>query len=67
MNQLNINKTISKPMMAFLIPVIFASVIQSLGQVFGIIVVGQTLGVDSLAALSAFFHYSFSLSLLQSV
>ncbi|MFJ9462379.1 MATE family efflux transporter [Viridibacillus arvi] len=61
MNQLNINKTISKPMMAFLIPVIFASVIQSLGQVFGIIVVGQTLGVDSLAALSAFFPLFFFL------
>ncbi|MBK3493692.1 MATE family efflux transporter [Viridibacillus sp. YIM B01967] len=62
MNKLrNENKTISKSMITFLIPVIFASVIQSLGQVFGIIVVGQSLGLDSLAALSAFFPLLFLL------
>ncbi|MBM7588142.1 Na+-driven multidrug efflux pump [Bacillus pakistanensis] len=33
---------IAKPMIAFLIPVFFASVLKSLGQVLGIIVVGQT-------------------------
>ncbi|MFF2447546.1 MATE family efflux transporter [Neobacillus sp. NPDC058068] len=57
------NETLSlvKPMIAFLIPVILASVLQSLGQVFGIIVVGQTLGVDSLAAISAFFPLLFFL------
>ena len=48
-------------MIAFLIPVIFASVIQSLGQVIGIIVVGQTLGDDALAAISAFFPLFFFL------
>jgi len=52
---------IIKPMMTFLVPVIFASVLQSLGQVFGIIVVGQTLGVDALAAISAFFPLFFFL------
>ncbi|WP_260288867.1 MATE family efflux transporter [Peribacillus aracenensis] len=59
----SLNGTIilAKPMIAFLIPVIFASVLQSLGQVFGIIVVGQALGVDSLAAISAFFPLFFFL------
>ncbi|MBY0121655.1 MATE family efflux transporter [Bacillus sp. S/N-304-OC-R1] len=59
----SINETVSlvKPMIAFLIPIIFASVLQSLGQVFGIIVVGKTLGVESLAALSAFFPLLFFL------
>ncbi|MGG3448518.1 MATE family efflux transporter [Domibacillus aminovorans] len=52
---------IAKPMIAFLIPVIFASVLQSLGQVFGIIIVGQTLGVNALAAISAFFPLLFFL------
>ncbi|MGG1680273.1 MATE family efflux transporter [Neobacillus sp. NRS-1170] len=59
----SLNETIvlAKPMIAFLVPVIFASVFQSLGQVFGIIVIGQTLGVDSLAAISAFFPLFFFL------
>jgi len=56
---LNETMVLAKPMIAFLIPVIFASVLQSLGQVFGIIVVGRTLGVDSLAAISAFFPLFF--------
>ncbi|CAM3905842.1 MATE family efflux transporter [Mesobacillus zeae] len=51
----------AKPMVAFLIPVILASVLQSLGQVFGIIYVGQALGVESLAAISAFFPLFFFL------
>ncbi|MEH7356965.1 MATE family efflux transporter [Neobacillus drentensis] len=57
------NETLSlvKPMIVFLIPIILASVLQSLGQVFGIIVVGQTLGVDSIAAISAFFPLLFFL------
>lgn len=60
MNKEN-NCLIVKPMMAFLFPVIFASVLQSLGQVFGIIIVGQSLGVDALAAISAFFPLFFFL------
>ncbi|WP_144512045.1 MATE family efflux transporter [Bacillus sp. FJAT-22090] len=55
------SNTLKKSMILFLIPVIFASVLQSLGQVFGIIVVGKTLGVDALAALSAFFPLFFFL------
>ncbi|MCH1626423.1 MATE family efflux transporter [Ferdinandcohnia quinoae] len=54
-------KIIAKSMIAFLIPVMMASVIQSLGQVVGTIVVGKTLGVDSLAAISAFFPLFFFL------
>ncbi|WP_071396322.1 MATE family efflux transporter [Bacillus tuaregi] len=64
MNQLNYeNHTlqITKSMFAFLIPVILANVLQSLGQVFGIVIVGQKLGVDSLAAISAFFPLFFFL------
>ncbi|WML38466.1 MATE family efflux transporter [Neobacillus sp. OS1-2] len=58
---LNETMVLAKPMIVFLIPVIFASVLQSLGQIFGIIIVGQTLGVDSLAAISAFFPLFFFL------
>lgn len=54
-------KPLTKTIIAFLIPVILASVIQSLGQVVGIIVVGQNYGVDALAALSAFFPLFFFL------
>ena len=60
-NSINKSTSLVKPMIAFLIPVIFANVLQSLGQVFGIIVVGQALGVDSLAAISAFFPLFFFL------
>lgn len=57
------NPTFSKvkPLIVFLMPVILASVIQSLGQVFGIILVGQAFGVDALAAISAFFPLLFFL------
>lgn len=55
------NNSLTKSMLLFLFPVIFASVLQSLGQVFGIIVVGKRLGVDALAALSAFFPLLFFL------
>ncbi|WP_107923975.1 MATE family efflux transporter [Lysinibacillus parviboronicapiens] len=60
-NNGSLDRLKANPMIAFLIPVIFASVLQSLGQVFGIIVVGQTLGVDALAAISAFFPILFFL------
>src|SRR5690606_4599804 len=58
---LNESITLAKPMIAFLIPVIFASVLQSLSQIVGMIIVGQTLGVDSVAAISAFFPLFFLL------
>ncbi|RQW72371.1 MATE family efflux transporter [Lysinibacillus composti] len=53
--------TLKKTMVLFLIPVVFSSVVQSLGQVIGTIVVGQTLGENSLAAISAFFPLFFLL------
>lgn len=53
--------TLTKTMILFLIPVVFSSVIQSLGQVIGTVVVGHTLGEDSLAAISAFFPLFFLL------
>ncbi|WP_339288152.1 MATE family efflux transporter [Ureibacillus sp. FSL K6-0786] len=58
-----LNKSIdlAKPMISFLIPVIFASAFQSLGQVFGMMFIGQILGVNSLAAFSAFFPLFFFL------
>lgn len=46
---------IANSMITFLIPIILANILQSLGQVYGIIIVGQSLGVDALAAISAFF------------
>lgn len=53
--------SLTKPMLSFLVPVILASVLQSLGQVFGMIVVGQSLGIDALAAIAAFFPLLFFL------
>lgn len=53
--------SLQKMMVLFLIPVAFSSVIQSFGQVVSTIIVGQTLGEDSLAAISAFFPLFFFL------
>ncbi len=53
--------TLQKTMILFLIPIVFSSVVQSLGQVISTIVVGQTLGEESLAAISAFFPLFFFL------
>ncbi|MGE7272427.1 MATE family efflux transporter [Brevibacillus panacihumi] len=53
--------TSAKPMLVFLIPVILSNVLQSVGQVFGMIVVGQTQGIDSVAAIAAFFPLFFFL------
>lgn len=54
-------QSVVRAMVLFLVPVVLSSVLQSLGQVFGAVVVGQTLGVDSLAAISAFFPLYFFL------
>ncbi|MBO9129134.1 MATE family efflux transporter [Bacillus sp. 165] len=54
-NNKNHSLPIAKSMVIFLIPIILANIIQSAGQIVGIIVVGKFLGVDSLAAISAFF------------
>jgi len=53
--------TSAKPMLVFLVPIILSNVLQSLGQVFGMIVVGQTQGIDSVAAIAAFFPLFFFL------
>lgn len=53
--------TLQKTMILFLIPIVFSSVVQSLGQIITAIVVGQTLGEESLAAISAFFPLLFFL------
>ncbi|MBP0723737.1 MATE family efflux transporter [Bacillus sp. RG28] len=48
-------------MIKFLIPLLLSNLLQSIGQVFGMIVVGHWLGVNALAAISAFFPLLFLL------
>ncbi|MGE7693099.1 MATE family efflux transporter [Lysinibacillus sp. NPDC094177] len=55
------DKKLQKAFFNFLIPIMLANVLQSLGQVFGMFMVGRNLGVDSLAAISAFFPFFFFL------
>lgn len=55
------NQPIWRAMMIFLIPLILSNVLQSVGQLFGMILVGRWLGVDALAAVSAFFPLFFLL------
>ncbi|WCK56896.1 MATE family efflux transporter [Aneurinibacillus sp. Ricciae_BoGa-3] len=50
-----------RSMFNFLIPMIFSNALQSIGQLVGSVVVGRWLGVDSLAAISAFFPLFFLL------
>jgi putative MATE family efflux protein len=61
-SQLKENKlTLLRPMIIFLIPLLLSNILQSIGQVFGMIVVGHWLGVNALAAISAFFPLFFLL------
>ena len=48
-----------RSMIVFLIPLILSNALQSVGQLFGSIVVGRWLGVEALAAISAFFPLFF--------
>ncbi|MDC2865827.1 MATE family efflux transporter [Bacillus sp. BP-3] len=48
-------------MAMFLIPLLLSNVLQSLGQLFGMVVVGRWLGINELAAISAFFPLFFLL------
>lgn len=48
-------KSVSKLMLVFLIPLMLSNAMQSVGQLAGSIIVGRALGVDALAAISAFF------------
>ncbi|KSU83251.1 putative efflux protein, MATE family [Fictibacillus enclensis] len=53
--------TVMKPMMLFLVPLLFSNVMQSAGQLVGMVIIGRWLGVDSVAAISAFFPLFFLL------
>ncbi|MFM1654172.1 MATE family efflux transporter [Brevibacillus sp. B_LB10_24] len=50
-----------RTMLLFLIPLLLSNALQSIGQLVGSIFVGRSLGVDALAALSAFFPLFFLL------
>ncbi len=50
-----------RPMLMFLIPLILSNILQSVGQLFGMVIVGRWLGVNELAAISAFFPLFFLL------
>lgn len=50
-----------KSMSMFLIPLLLSNILQSVGQLFGMVVVGRWLGVKELAAISAFFPLFFLL------
>ncbi|HDR4419295.1 TPA: MATE family efflux transporter [Bacillus cereus] len=55
------SKPIWKSMSLFLVPLLLSNVLQSIGQLFGMVVVGRWLGVNDLAAISAFFPLFFLL------
>jgi len=55
------SKPIWKSMSMFLVPLLLSNVLQSIGQLFGMVVVGRWLGVNDLAAISAFFPLFFLL------
>ncbi|KAB2396643.1 MULTISPECIES: MATE family efflux transporter [Bacillus] len=55
------SKPIWKSMSLFLVPLLLSNVLQSVGQLFGMVVVGRWLGVNDLAAISAFFPLFFLL------
>jgi putative MATE family efflux protein len=54
-------RSIRRSMILFLIPMILSNILQSIGQLAGSIIVGRWLGVDALAAISAFFPLFFLL------
>ncbi len=53
--------TVMKPMLLFLVPLLFSNIMQSIGQLVGMMIIGRWLGVDSVAAISAFFPLFFLL------
>nr|WP_244520483.1 MATE family efflux transporter [Fictibacillus solisalsi] len=52
---------VMKPMLLFLVPLLFSNVMQSAGQLVGMVIIGRWLGVESVAAISAFFPLFFLL------
>ncbi|PFC93825.1 MATE family efflux transporter, partial [Bacillus cereus] len=57
----NQGQPIWKSMSMFLVPLLLSNILQSVGQLFGMVVVGRWLGVNDLAAISAFFPLFFLL------
>ncbi len=55
------SQPIWRSMFMFLIPLILSNALQSVGQLFGMVIVGRWLGVNTLAAISAFFPLFFLL------
>lgn len=55
------SQPIWRSMFMFLIPLILSNALQSVGQLFGMVIVGRWLGVNALAAISAFFPLFFLL------
>ncbi|HDR3874226.1 MATE family efflux transporter [Bacillus anthracis] len=60
-NQQKEEKATWKAMSMFLVPLLLSNILQSVGQLFGMVVVGRWLGVNELAAISAFFPLFFLL------
>lgn len=60
-NEQKEGKVMWKSMSMFLIPLLLSNILQSVGQLFGMVVVGRWLGVNDLAAISAFFPLFFLL------
>ncbi|MES5868959.1 MATE family efflux transporter [Bacillus cereus group sp. RP32] len=57
----NQGQPIWKSMSMFLVPLLLSNILQSVGQLFGMVVVGRWLGMNDLAAISAFFPLFFLL------
>ncbi|WP_107841050.1 MATE family efflux transporter [Metasolibacillus meyeri] len=55
------DQQLRKTFFKFLIPVMLANVLQSLGQIVAMLIVGRNLGDDALAAIAAFFPFFFFL------
>ncbi|MCU5063518.1 MATE family efflux transporter [Bacillus cereus] len=60
-NQQKGKKATWKSMSMFLVPLLLSNILQSVGQLFGMVVVGRWLGMNELAAISAFFPLFFLL------
>ncbi|MEC1625824.1 MATE family efflux transporter [Bacillus mojavensis] len=55
------NPSVWRSMSLFLVPLLLSNVLQSVGQLIGMVAVGRWLGVDALAAVSSFFPLFFLL------
>ncbi len=55
------NQSLVKSMSIFLIPLLLSNILQSIGQLVSIVLVGRWIGEDAVAAISAFFPLFFLL------